>query len=153
MRTKPQLRSTAAEIPTSSMADVAFLLIIFFLVTSTFAATRGLDFQLPDEGPAVDPVESVLVEVGPGGALRVDGRATTLDGLETYLRSRLRQNPAKPVIVRTNPAAAYGDMVDVLDELRQLPDRLALPGEILVAIPTQREIEAWPTLQQAILVD
>jgi hypothetical protein len=52
------------------------------------------------------------------------------------------------VIVRTDPAAPYGDMVDVLDELRQLPDRLALPGEILVAIPTEREIEMWPMLRK-----
>lgn len=148
MRTRSQPRTTAAEIPTSSMADVAFLLIIFFLVTSTFAATRGLDFRLPDDLDTVDPIDSVLVEVGPGGALHVDGRPTTLAGLEAYLSSRLEQNPAKPVIVRTDPAAPYGDMVDVLDELRQLPDRLALPGEILVAIPTEREIEMWPTLRR-----
>ena len=34
------------EIPTSTMADIAFLLIIYFMVTTTFAATRGLDFSL-----------------------------------------------------------------------------------------------------------
>jgi biopolymer transport protein ExbD len=148
MRTRPQLRTAAAEIPTSSMADVAFLLIIFFLVTSTFAATRGLDFRLPEqqETAPIDPVEAVLVEVGPGGALRVDGRPMALAALGSYLRPRLRQDPAKPVIVRSDPAAPYGRMVDVLDELRQLPERLGLPGQISVAIPTQREVEAWPPL-------
>ncbi len=35
------------EIPTASMADIAFLLIIYFMVTTTFAATRGIDFSLP----------------------------------------------------------------------------------------------------------
>lgn len=148
MRTRPQLRPAAAEIPTSSMADVAFLLIIFFLVTSTFAATRGLDFRLPEqtETAPIDPVEAVLVEVQAEGSLRVDGRPMALAALGSYLRPRLRQDPAKPVIVRTDPAAPYGRTVDVLDELRQLPDRLGLPGEIVIALPTQREIEAWPSL-------
>ena len=38
-----------AEIPTASMADIAFLLIIFFMVTAVFSATKGLDFALPKE--------------------------------------------------------------------------------------------------------
>jgi biopolymer transport protein ExbD len=38
-------RETPAEIPTASMADVAFLLIIFFLVTSIYSVTRGIQFR------------------------------------------------------------------------------------------------------------
>ena len=52
------------EIPTSSMADIAFLLIVYFMVTATFAATRGLDFALPkddDTPPIVKKEESVLI--------------------------------------------------------------------------------------------
>jgi biopolymer transport protein ExbD len=148
MRVQPKLRSAAAEIPTSSMADVAFLLIIYFLLTMTFAATRGLDFQLPqqEETMVIDPIEAVLVEVGPSGILRVDGRPMALDRLGAYLHPRLRRNPAKPVIVRTDPTAPYGRTVDVLDELRQLPERLGLPGDVSVALPTERESEAWPPL-------
>ncbi len=63
------------EIPTSSMADIAFLLIVYFMVTTTFAATRGLDFSLPPEDdtqPLVEKEESVLIEIQPGGVLMVD---------------------------------------------------------------------------------
>ena len=58
-----------AEIPTSSMADIAFLLIVYFMVTATFAATRGLDFALPkddDNPPIVEKEDSVLIEIGNG---------------------------------------------------------------------------------------
>ena len=47
MKIKRNLPSS--DIPTASMADIAFLLIIFFMVTSVFSATKGLDFTLPKE--------------------------------------------------------------------------------------------------------
>ena len=64
------------EIPTASMADIAFLLIIYFMVTTTFAATRGLDWALPkdeDNPPLVEKEEAVLIEIQPAGNLVVDG--------------------------------------------------------------------------------
>ena len=130
------------EIPTASMADIAFLLIVFFMLTATFTASQGLDYGLPKDDEKlvdIDPVESVLVEVQSNGDLLVDSRALPIGELLAYLHPRLQQNPGKPVILKTDPLAPYGSMVDVLDELRQGKDRLGLEDEITVAIPTQRE--------------
>ena len=137
--------SVSDEIPTASMADIAFLLIIYFMVTTTFAATRGLDFSLPKEEqdtPLVDKEESVLIEIQPGGALLVDGKSMQLDGVLDYLKPKLERNPMKPVIIRPDPMAEYGGMVDVFDELRQAPDKIGMPIKN-VSIPTQREIEMF----------
>lgn len=135
-------RIVASEIPTSSMADIAFLLVIYFMLTITFAATQGLDLSLPqetDEPVVIDPVESVLVEVLGRGRLVVDGREMEIEGLLPYLQPKLRRNPNKPVIVRPAPGAPYGAAVDVLDELRQGKTRLGLAREIQIALPTERE--------------
>lgn len=135
-------RVVASEIPTSSMADIAFLLVIYFMLTITFAATQGLDLKLPRDPPEplkIDPVESVLVEVQGLGRLVVDGREMELGGLLPYLEPKLRRNPDKPVIVRPAPEAPYGAAVDVLDELRQGKARLGLAKEIQIALPTERE--------------
>ena len=89
------------EIPTSSMADIAFLLIIYFMVTTTFAATRGLDFSLPkddDQPPVVEKEDSVLVEVLPNGDLLVDQKPMELTEVLDYLQPKLENNPKKPVI-------------------------------------------------------
>jgi len=137
-------QAVSDEIPTSSMADIAFLLIIFFMVTTTFAATRGLDLRFPEEDkptPEVDPVEAVLVEVLRGGSLVVDRRPMELAGLLGYLRPKLERNRFKPVIVKPRPDAEYGHMVDVLDELRQGREMLGLAEHITVALPTEREVE------------
>jgi len=133
------------EIPTSSMADIAFLLIIYFMITTTFAATQGLDFQLPkdqDDTPMVEKEESVLIEIEPSGQIIVDGKPMQLDQILEYLKPKLERNPLKPVIIRPDPAAPYGDMVDVFDELRQAEDKIGIVVRN-ISIPTQREIEAF----------
>ncbi|MGD2114922.1 MAG: biopolymer transporter ExbD [Acidobacteriota bacterium] len=129
------------EIPTASMADVAFLLVIFFMITTTFAATKALDMKLPEGPPpgVIDPVEAVLVEVEGGGALTVDGRSMALTDLLAYLEPKLRRNPGKPVLVRGLADAPYSAVVDVLDELRQGRRVLGLEREVSIALPTERE--------------
>ena len=49
-----------AEIPTASMADITFMLIIFFILTAAFADTKGIDFKVPP--PAEDPDTEVEQE-------------------------------------------------------------------------------------------
>jgi len=133
------------EIPTSSMADIAFLLIVFFMVTTTFTATRGLDFALPeddDDPPVVEKEESVLVEILPNGELIVDQDPMQLHEIIPYLKPKLERNPKKPVIIRPDIAAPYRYMVQVYDELRQWED-YGLEQPINISVPTQREIQSF----------
>lgn len=134
------------EIPTSSMADIAFLLIIYFMVTTTFAATRGLDFALPkddDTPPVIEKEDSVLIEIQPNGQLMVDQKPMGLDEILEYLEPKLRNNPKKPVILKPHTEAPYGYMVEAFDVLRQGKDELGMEKDINVSIPTQREIESF----------
>ncbi|MDA8016753.1 MAG: biopolymer transporter ExbD [Thermoanaerobaculia bacterium] len=139
-------RKVSDEIPTSSMADIAFLLVIYFMVTITLAATRGLDFGLDgDDDPAdvITPVESVLVEIGRGGLLTVDRKAMALEDLLLYLEPKLERNPKKPVILRPQPESEYKHMVAVYDVLRQGREKLGLDRDIQVSLPTEREIRSF----------
>ena len=133
------------EIPTSSMADIAFLLIIFFMVTAAFAGDRGLDFSFPKDEPArtIETVHSVLVRVKAHGGLEVDRKPMGLDGLLPYLEPILKQNPTKPVILQTDDDASYGAMITVFDTLRQAPKTLGLPGEIQISLPSKRETSGF----------
>ena len=146
MRLHPRI--VVSEIPTSSMADGAFLLIVFFLISMTFAATRGLDMALPkedNEPRLIDTQEAIHVEVGLAGSLTVDGKPVALDRLLDHLEPTLAQAPGKPVIVDAADGTPYGPMVDVLDELRQGRSKLGLAEEINIALPTEREMALyWP---------
>ncbi len=136
-----KLRRTplSAEIPTSSMADVAFLLVVFFLVASFYSVTRGIQFSLPrNDEPALtaEPEAAVLIEIASTGALTVDGRPLGLAELAGYLTPRLRRNPTKSVILQTSLAAPYGAMTDAFDELKKA-------GVQNLVIPTSSELELY----------
>ncbi len=145
---KIKKKEIQSEIFTGSMADISFLLIIYFMVSSAFSATRGLDFALPEDTqtPEIKQEDSIDVHVLQGGAIEVDGTGLALEGLLPYVAEKLKQNPDKPVILRTDPDATYGDMIRVFDELRQAPDKIDLEIKT-ISIPTRREIEnLWSML-------
>jgi biopolymer transport protein ExbD len=141
-------KEIASEIFTGSMADISFLLIIYFMITSAFSATRGLDFALPEETntPEIKQEDSIDVHVLRGGAIEVDGNGMALEALLPYVGKKLAENADKPVILRTDPEATYGDMIRVFDELRQAPDKIDMEIKT-ISIPTRREIEnLWSML-------
>lgn len=147
---KVQKRAVSDEIPTASMADVAFLLIVYFMVTSTFAATRGLDFAFPpedDSPPLIEKEEAVLIEIQPSGQILVDSEPKRAEEIVDYLRPKLVNNPIKPIIIRPDPAAPYGYMVQVLDSLRAgeevLVEEIENLKKLNISLPTQREIDLF----------
>ena len=145
---KIKKKDIPSEIFTGSMADISFLLIIYFMITSAFSTTRGLDFALPEDTqtPEIKQEDSIDVHVLRGGAIEVDREGISLEGLLPYVADKLKQNPDKPVILRTDPDATYGDMIRVFDELRQAPDKIDMEIKT-ISIPTRREIEnLWSML-------
>ncbi|MDX1389125.1 MAG: biopolymer transporter ExbD [Acidobacteriota bacterium] len=137
--------SPDSSIPTSSMADIAFLLIIFFMVTTVFATTRGLSYRLPDTpNDPVAPDPAVLVHVFEDRVV-VDCAEMTVEEMMAYLEPRLTRRPNKPVILYADGDASYQDLVTVYDAL----SGAGAPGspwkfQVLdLSIPTVSEIEGY----------
>jgi biopolymer transport protein ExbD len=137
-------RSAESEIPTASMADIAFLLIIFFMVTTVFSATKGLELKLPDEKEDPEPEPAVLIHVRSDG-VSVDCEPMELDAILPYLEPRLTRNPNKPVILYTDSQAAYRDMVAVYDLLASAKTEGSPWGFSVsnISVPTRRDIEGY----------
>lgn len=142
MRIQQRRKKADVEIFTGTIADITFLLVVFFVVTSILGATRGLGYHPDTEEPVdvVKPEASIDVHVLADGSLEVDRRPMSLEQLGLYLAACLRPNPSKPVILRTDVNASYGAMVEVMDELYTAPERLGYEMRTL-AIPTEREIQ------------
>ncbi len=140
-RKKPRLRPSV-EIPTASMADIAFLLIVFFMLTAVFTATQGLQFQFPEDDPTdldVQPEEATHIKIVGENQFEVDRVAMSFEQMGGYIQAQMRGNPSKPVIIHTMPDVPYFVMIRVFDLLRQL--------EVTnVSIPTESEIDRWRAL-------
>ena len=124
------------------MADIAFLLIVFFMLTAVFTSTQGLRFQFPKDDPTelnVKPEEAVHIQISGEEQYVVDRTPMTIDEMGGYIQSKMAQNPEKPVIIQTFPEVPYFAMIDVFDLLKQLDVRN-------VSIPTASEIERWRRL-------
>jgi biopolymer transport protein ExbD len=115
----------SSEIPTSSMADIAFLLLIFFLVTTTFPKDRGLAIVLPEQGEEAQVSQRNILHliIQPTGIVDVKrGEATQIQQMrpqeiEGLWRQEVTANPNLIAAVKTHPDAAYRYMIDVLDAL------------------------------------
>ena len=127
-----------AEIPTASMADIAFLLIIFFMLTSVFSSNFGLEYGLPknEDISNVQPLESMHLRVFGPGQYTIDKKPATLPQIAGYIDSKLKQNPKKPVIIQTDPNVPYWVTIEVLDVCKQLRVEN-------VSIPTSAEVALW----------
>ena len=137
-------KPSESEIPTSSMADIAFLLIIFFMVTAVFSATKGLEFKLPkDDNKPPEQEEAVFVKVGADSSVLVDCKPMELEEILPYLEPKLLRNPEKPVILYTDASAPYAAMIAVYDVLGSA--KLESHGFKVknISVPTQSEVQEY----------
>lgn len=117
-------KRTRAEptIPAATLSDIIFLLLIYFLVTTTLAAEKGLPMSLPGK-------ESKTVKLKSESVFHInilaDGTITTketgpldLKRVKSLVEEKMMLNEKLVIVIETHPDANYGVMVDVLDELR-----------------------------------
>lgn len=116
----------SGEIPTSSMADIAFLLLIFFLVTTIFEEERGLPIVIPEQQEEIEVSQKNILHI----IIRPDGvvelrrgespqvQPVSYSELEAIWRSEVANNPNLIAAVKTHPSAPYRHMINVLDELQ-----------------------------------
>ena len=108
------------DISTASMSDIAFLLLIFFLVTTVFAQELGLPMQLPGQASEMARVsqKNILnIEVQANNLVYLDGAIFPIGQIEREVRRRIIANDKLICQLKVHPDAFYETMVDVLDEL------------------------------------
>lgn len=101
----------------SPMMDMTFILLIFFVVTSTFTRETGIDVSKPKASSAKElSRESILIGVTRQGTIHINETQVNLSSLQTILRQMMAESPDRPVIIVSDRDAPSGKIVDVLDE-------------------------------------
>ena len=115
------------EIPSSSMADIAFLLLIFFLVTTVFPKDKGLQLTLPpkDETVEVSQKNVLFLLIQPNGTVNVKRGESEeveivedIERIQSIWRLDVAANPNLIAAVHTHPDAEYQYTIAVLDALK-----------------------------------
>lgn len=97
------------------MIDVVFLLLIFFMVSTTFVLRPGLQLELPaSESTAQVSEDRWTITVTPEGNFYLNEEESSLEALQ----KRLEEDP-KPTTVRADRTLPHGLIVDVLDAVQQ----------------------------------
>ena len=121
---RPRKKRIEDGIPTASMADVAFLLLIFFLSTTRFDMKNGLGFVLP--GPATEDTQRARISdenltrilINREGQVALNNEIVSLQELEIRVRQLVIQNPEMVFSFRTDRQSRYVYPIEVLDRLR-----------------------------------
>ncbi len=110
-------RRRSSGIDISPMMDMTFILLIFFVVTSTFTRETGIDVSKPKASSVKElSQESILIGVTRQGTIHINETQVNLSSLQTILRQMMAESPDRPVIIVSDRDAPSGKIVDVLDE-------------------------------------
>ncbi len=109
------------QIPTSSMGDIVFLLLIFFMVTTVFRKETGLPVELPraEAGEEVQRELMANIFIDRVGRISVDDRLIQVKHIRGLFEQKVQENPLLIVSFKTDTYTPYGVVSDVMEGLKE----------------------------------
>lgn len=110
------------EIPSSSLADIAFLLLIFFLVCTTIDVDKGLRLVLPPPDVTQEQIhkKNILnVLINDAGDVLLDNEVVNVRDIERIVREKLVENDKLIISLKTTRLTKYRIYIEVLDQLKR----------------------------------
>ena len=130
--------SIKATIPTASMADISFLLLVFFMVSTVFVRYRGIPVELP-EAERIEKLKMrrhiAHIWIDRDGSINIDDQMLNLDQVAEVMHARVTADPRLIVSIRGDAEARFGLLSDILQELRKVE-------ALRVNFATEREEES-----------
>lgn len=104
----------------TSLIDVVFLLLLFYVVTSTFLERAGLDLTLPAaSATAAARRDEVTLELDEGGGTWLDGRPVESADLESALKDAMAEGGTERVVLEADERVSHGRVVEAMDAARR----------------------------------
>jgi biopolymer transport protein ExbD len=121
-----------AMIDMSPLIDCIFILLIFFIVTTTFVEETGVEVDKPQAASASDlEKQSVMIAVTAEGGVIYGGKGIGIGGVQPLVRRFVEKEASTPVIVQVDEKAPSGLFVKVIDEAK-------LGGALKVSVATEK---------------
>jgi biopolymer transport protein ExbD len=117
MRRKSR-ESDEAEINITPMLDIVFIMLIFFIVTTSFVKEKGLEVSRPSNSPPKEIVKKkgpIVVRIDANGNISMKGRMLERKAVEANLEREKAEKPESPLIIAAHPDADTEALVIILD--------------------------------------
>ena len=133
MRFRPK-KQEVDNIDVSPLIDMVFILLIFFMVTTTFVKDMKLDLNRPSAASAsLSDAKVIRVYIDNSSEIYIDNQAVKVWAIQSKLRDLLRTSTDKAVLVVTDTDIPVSSLIDVIDECK-------LSGAKDVAVSTTKEL-------------
>ncbi|MDJ0678564.1 MAG: biopolymer transporter ExbD [Xenococcaceae cyanobacterium MO_167.B52] len=116
------------------MIDVIFAILVYFIVSSLFLTrSEGLPVNLPQATTVqLQKTKQITVSLDQKGTLVVDNQPTQLTQLKSKVENLIKSEQTTVVVIKADKVVSHGQVVDVLDQLRQIP-------QVQIAIAAKKE--------------
>lgn len=101
------------------LIDIVFLLLVFFMLTSTFLVPEAVELQLPESETAeINDTPAVTVTLDAQGKITLNGEPVTLDGLRPAIAPLLTERETTPVTLKSDARTQVQLLLKVMDQIR-----------------------------------
>ena len=108
------------ELNIAPLIDMVFILLIFFLVTTSFVRETGIDVQRPTANTAVSKEKAtILIAISDDDRIYVEGRVVDVRAIRVHVERALAENPEGSVVIVADRGSRTGTAVEVMDACRQ----------------------------------
>ncbi len=108
-----------AEINITPMLDVVFIMLIFFIVTTSFVKEAGFDVTRPHAVTSTPkPKASIMIAISESGDVYMQKRKINLRAVRSYVEQAHAENPEGSVVIIADKMSDIGVMVDVMDQIK-----------------------------------
>ena len=107
-----------AEINITPMLDIVFIMLIFFIVTTSFVKEKGLEVSRPSNAPPKEIKQDkgpIVIKINSSSVISVKGRVLEPRAVEANLEREKAEKPSSPLIVAAHPEADTESLVSILD--------------------------------------
>ncbi len=120
MRRKISHREEEAEINITPMLDVVFIMLIFFIVTTSFVSEIGVDVNRPSNQPKKEQKisEVIAIRIEKTGRIVIQGRTIDIRAVRANIESALAAKSDAPVVIVADRESDAGLLVRVIDQAR-----------------------------------
>ena len=120
-----------ASIDMTPMLDIVFIMLIFFIVTTSFVKEAGIQVNKPEANQAnKEPSANIFIAIRDTGEVWMDKRQVDVERVAANLERMLAEQPTDLVVIQADKESQHGRVVEVMDQVKEAGiDKISIAAE------------------------